>query len=156
MEWTFPNGHSRLPSIYRRHTFDHLNLSHSDETLDSPEEGVASTFASRVGDLRAHLAKNQGGKDDEGHLRVTSGPSGMLSTRSSAEFPMRSSDKKLAVVNDSVRDGEKKPGELEPSALAETTANGWDEIALRHAELSRKLANTLKALDGKLNRPACV
>jgi hypothetical protein len=149
-EWTFPNGHGRLPSIYRRHTFDHLNLTHSDESLESPEQGVASTFASRVGDLRAHLAKNQGGKDDEGHLRVTSGPSGMLSTRSSAEFPMRSPNKKLAVVNDSVREGEEKPAELGPSAMAEVTTDGWDEAALRHAEFSGKLAGILKALDCKL------
>jgi hypothetical protein len=151
MEWTFPNGHGQMPSIYRRHTFDHLNLTHSDESLESPEQGVASTFASRVGDLRAHLAKNQGGKDDEGHLRVTSGPSGMLSTRSSAEFPMRSPNKKLAVVN-SAEEGQDHTAEVKPSALAETTANGWDEVALRHAELSGKLADILKALHCKLRR----
>jgi hypothetical protein len=149
MEWTFPNGHGQMPSIYRRHTFDHLNLTHSDETLESPEQGVASTFASRVGDLRAHLAKNQSGKGDEGHLRVTSGPSGMLSTRSSAEFPMRSPNKKLAVVN-SAGEEQDRTADLGPSAMAETTANGWDEVALRHAELSGKLAGILKGLDCKL------
>jgi hypothetical protein len=150
MEWTFPNGHGQMPSIHRRHTFDHLNLTHSDESLEPPEQGVASTFASRVGDLRAHLAKNQGGKDDEGHLRVTSGPSGMLSTRSSAEFPMRSPKKKLAAVN-SAGEGQDQTAELKPSALAKTTANGWDEVALRHAELSGKLADILKALDCELD-----
>jgi hypothetical protein len=151
-EWTFPNGHGQMPSIYRRHTFDHLNLTHSDETLESLEQGVASTFASRVGDLRAHLAKNQGGKDDEGHLRVTSGPSGMLSTRSSAEFPMRSPNKKLAVVN-SAGEAQDQTVELRPSAVGEVTTNGWDEVALRHAELSGKLADIVRALECKLRKP---
>jgi len=145
MEWTFPNGHGQMPSIYRRHTFDHLSFSHSDETMESPERGVASTFASRVGDLRAHLAK----KDDEGHLRVTSGPSGMLSTRSSAEFPMRSPNKKMAVVN-SAGEGQDQTTELGPSPMAEVAAHGWDEVALRHAELSGKLADILKSLDCEL------
>jgi len=149
MEWTFPIGHGQMPSIYRRHTFDHLNFSLSDETLESPKQGVASTFASRVGDLRAHLAKNQGGKDDEGHLRVTSGPSGMLSTRSSAEFPMRSPSKKLAVVN-SAGEEQDQTAELGPSPMAEVATNDWDEVALRHAELSGKLADILKALDCEL------
>ena len=152
MEWTFPNGHGQMPSIYRRHTFDHLNFSHSDETMESPERGVASTFASRVVDLRAHLAKNQGGKDDEGHLRVASGPGGMLSTRSSAEFPMRSPSRKLAVVN-SAGEGQDQTAALGLSPMAEVATNGWDEVALRHAELSGKLADILKALDCKLRAP---
>jgi hypothetical protein len=152
MEWTFPNGHGQMPSIYRRHTFDQLNLTHSDEISESPEQGVASTFASRVGDLRAHLAKNQGGKDDESHLRVTSGPSGMLSTRSSAEFPMRSPNKKLAVVN-SAGEGKDHTAESEPSPMAKVATNGWNEVAVRHAELSGKLADILEALDCKLRKP---
>ena len=149
MEWTFPNGHGQMPSIYRRHTFDHLNLTLSKETSESPEQGVASTFASRVGDLRAHLAKNQGGKDDEDNLRVTSGPSGMSSTRSSAEFPMRSPNKKLAVVN-LAGEGQDQTPELKASPTDKVATSGWDEVAIRHAELSGKLAHILKALDCKL------
>jgi hypothetical protein len=107
IEWTFPatDGHRPMPSIYRRHTFDHLTTDHQGEDLSSsPEPGIASTFASRVGDLRAHLAlvQNQSGKSE--HLRVSSGPSGMLSTKSSAEFPMRSPSKVLAVINDTPGD----------------------------------------------------
>jgi hypothetical protein len=154
MEWTFPNGHGSMPSIYRRHTFDHLNLTHSDDTSESPEHGIASTFASRVGDLRAHLAKNQGKKDDESHLRVTSGPSGMISTRSSAEFPMRSPNKTLAVVNDSVKEKQDEPTDQRPRSMVEDATNGWDEVALRHAELTGKLADILRALDCKLSRTA--
>ena len=155
MEWTFPNGHGQMPSISRRHTFDHLNLTYSDETSQSPDQGVASTFASRVGDLRAHLAKNQGGKDDEDHLRVTSGPGGISSTRSSAECPMRSPNKKLAVVN-LAGEGQDQTTDLKPSPTDKVATSGWDEVALRHAELSGKLADILKALDCKLTRPTSV
>jgi hypothetical protein len=143
MEWTFPSpGHGRLPSIYRRHTFDHLN-SHEDEDVSLPEHGVASTFASRVGDLRAHLAKDQGGKDN--HLRVTSGPGGMLSNRSSAKFPMRSPSRVLTVVNDDAGKGSSKPEDHLKSLDA------WDEVAIRHAELTGKLADVLEALQCTLD-----
>jgi hypothetical protein len=143
MEWTFPSpGHGRVPSIYRRHTFDHLN-SHEDEDVSLPEHGVASTFASRVGDLRAHLAKDQSGKNN--HLRVTSGPGGMLSNRSSAEFPMRSPSRILTVLND---DAGEKPREPEDHIQS---SNGWDEVAIRHAELTGKLADVLEALECKLD-----
>lgn len=149
MECTFPNNHGQLPSIYRRHTFDQLNLTQSDEALDSPEQGVASTLASRVGDLRAHLAKTQAGNDDGGHLKVTSGPSGNLSTRSSAEFPMRSPNKRLTVVN-SGEEEQEKPARLGPSVMADVATNGRDEVALRHAELTEKLTEISNALDCKL------
>jgi len=155
MEWTFPNGHGQLPSIYRRHTFDQLDLTQSDEALETPEQGVASTFASRVGDLRAHLAKTQGGSFDEGHLKATSGPSAMISTRSSAEFPMRTSNRKLAVVN-TTGEGQGKPAQLDPSGMVDVATNGREEVALRHAELTGKMGDILKALDCKPRRRACL
>jgi len=154
MEWTFPNNHGRLPSIYRRHTFDHLNLTHSDEALETPEQGVASTLASRVGDLRAHLAKTQAGNDDEGHLKVTSGPSGNLSTRSSAEFPTRSPTKRLTVVN-TAGEGQ-NPARLEPSVMTDVASNGGDGEALRHAELTGKLTEISDLIGRKLHRISCL
>jgi len=143
MEWTFPSpGHGRLPSISRRHTFDHLD-SPEDESAGSSEHGVATTFASRVGALRAHLA----GRD---HLRVTSDTGRMVSTRSSAEFPMRRPTAKLTVMNDS---GEaKREVETDITAdrdeLHDNNANDLDESL---AQLAGQIGDVLKTVEGKVS-----
>lgn len=169
IEWTFPatNGHRPMPSIYRRHTFDHLASDHYDENHSgSPEPGIASTFASRVGDLRAHLALAQAQNPDQTgkkeHLRVSSGPSGMLSTKSSAEFPMRSPSRVLAVINDTPGDrtsgdmppqdavGAEEKGDRDP-VLAASRAGLVDnaEIARLLSEISTQLGRTIEAIEGE-------
>lgn len=167
IEWTFPatNGHRPMPSIYRRHTFDHLASDHYDEDhSDSPVPGIASTFASRVGDLRAHLALAQAQNPDQSgkkeHLRVSSGPSGMLSTKSSAEFPMRSPSRVLAVINDTP--GDRTSGDVPPldavgaeenrdPVLAASRAGLVDsvEIARLLSEISNQLDRTIEAIESE-------
>ncbi|WWC90815.1 uncharacterized protein L201_005752 [Kwoniella dendrophila CBS 6074] len=91
-EWIYPManessklGHHVKPSIMRRHT---MPLEDQLDDLDSPlataeiRMGVASTFATRVGELRAFL------KSDEDTSR-----------RDSVEFPMREERKTLGMVN---------------------------------------------------------
>ncbi|WVW85743.1 hypothetical protein I302_107781 [Kwoniella bestiolae CBS 10118] len=93
-EWTFPlsspdkyeDGHHPKPSIIRRHTMpaeDHLDELDSPPVTTQGTFGIASTFASRVGELRAFLRA-----DEEG-----------ISRRTSVEFPMRENTRKLGVVN---------------------------------------------------------
>lgn len=95
-EWTFPRSdHDHRPSISRRHTFDNQRDGNEDGRSHT-QNGVASTFASRVGDLRAFLAQSIKGE----HLRVSSAHDHLTSSRSSVEFPIRSPAKVLAVVND--------------------------------------------------------
>lgn len=92
-DWIFPLAdHDHRPSISRRHTFDNP---HDGGPGSEGRQGVASTFASRVGDLRAFLASNIRGE----HLRVSSATGHLASNRSSVEFPIRSPIKRLAVVN---------------------------------------------------------
>lgn len=169
IEWTFPatNGHRPMPSIYRRHTFDHLASDHYDEDhSDLPQPGIASTFASRVGDLRAHLALAQAQNPDQArkkeHLRVSSGPSGVLSTKSSAEFPMRSSSRVLAVINDTPGDrtsgdmppqdtvGAEEEGDRDP-VLAASRAGLVDraEITRLLSGISHQLDRTIEAVEGE-------
>jgi len=141
MEWTFPSpSHGRLPSISRRHTFDHLD-SQENESAGSSGHGVATTFSSRVGDLRAHLA----GRD---HLRVTSDTGRMVSTRSSAEFPMRRPTTKLAVMNDSSEAKREVKTDItaDRDGLHDTNANDLDDSL---AQLAGQIGDVLKAIEGK-------
>jgi len=161
IEWTFPatNGHRPMPSIYRRHTFDHLASDHYDEDhSDSPIPGIASTFASRVGDLRAYLALAQAQNPDQArkkeHLRVSSGPSGVLSTKSSAEFPMRSPSRILAVINDTPED--RTSGDMPPQdALGAAEEEDRDPVlAASRAGLvdSAEIARLLSGISSQLGR----
>jgi len=143
MEWTFPSpSHGRLPSISRRHTFDHLD-SQENESAGSSGHGVATTFSSRVGDLRAHLA----GRD---HLRVTSDTGRMVSTRSSAEFPMRRPTTKLAVMNDSSEAKREVKTDItaDIDGLHDTNANDLDDSL---AQLAGQIGDVLKAVEGKVS-----
>lgn len=111
--WVFPKSpHGYKPSISRRHTFDNQydplesegpSAGMAEGDGGSPTRaraGVASTLASRVGDLRAFLARDHTTQDGRDHLRVSSGPDHVGVDRSSVEFPIRSPTKVLAVVND--------------------------------------------------------
>ncbi|WVQ68217.1 uncharacterized protein L199_006424 [Kwoniella botswanensis] len=138
-EWTFPisapsgiyeTGHQVKPSIIRRHTMpteDHL-----DELVSSPASaeatmGVASTFASRVGELRAYLRA-----DEE------------ISRRTSVEFPMREDKRKLGVVNVDHEDHENAPGSAQQGGMAAKVSV--------HDERLDEMLDLLKKRDSMPNR----
>ncbi|WWC71672.1 uncharacterized protein I206_105630 [Kwoniella pini CBS 10737] len=107
--WIFPlqagdsdQGHKARPSITRRHTMPLGDYLDELENLHSTENnglGVASTFASRVGELRTYFRA-----DEE------------MSRGNSAEFPFRKQKRVLGVVN--IDNIDKK------SPLATPTSNG--------------------------------
>ncbi|WWD02430.1 hypothetical protein V865_000469 [Kwoniella europaea PYCC6329] len=138
-EWTFPicspsgiyeTGHQVKPSIIRRHTMpteDHLDDLNSPPASAEATMGVASTFASRVGELRAYLRA-----DEE------------ISRRTSLEFPMREDNRKLGVVNVDHDDHESSPGSAQQGYMAEK--------ALMHDERLDEMLDLLRKRDGMSNR----
>ena len=150
--WVFPKSpHGYKPSISRRHTFDiQYDPTGSDDGPNggmgdggSPTRvrpGVASTLASRVGDLRAFLARDTAIQERRDHLRVSSGPDHLIADRSSVEFPIRSPTKILAVVNDDLS-GEEG---LAPSDSGTPPTSGPEIVELRH--LMERLQSTMEHL----------
>lgn len=165
-DWVFPlHGHQSRPSIARRHTFD---SPHEDVEGDGQLKGVASTFASRVGDLRAFLAQNVKGD----HLRVSSAQEQLTSSRSSVEFPIRSPTLRLAVVNSTIP-GDATPLPYDAGNVEEATTIGqlkeelqsmqdrmdrlFDREASGHRESQydqqRQVLSLLDKLNGKRRPP---
>lgn len=156
-EWVYPtpgSGHETRPSISRRHTFD---SPHEDQ---SPvQAGVASTFASRVGDLRAFLATST--RNDH-HLRTASAQGHVLhSSKSSVEFPMRSPTKTLGIVNGTMNTsavdltvGADSPVASHPAADIEALAELKDRVlGLQNtiADLVQAQERQTTSLDEALN-----
>lgn len=104
-DWVFPLGRDVEPQpvIARRHTFDYPHRpSGRIATLPLPQTGVASTFPTRVHDVRGYLS--DGIFESEPVLTVEDA-SASHSTRSSAEFPMRDVGCEMTVV---IRNREKR------------------------------------------------
>ncbi|WWC93631.1 hypothetical protein V866_000466 [Kwoniella sp. B9012] len=138
-EWTFPisspsgifeTGHQVKPSIIRRHTMpteDHLDELKSPPASAEATMGVASTFASRVGELRAYLRA-----DEE------------ISRRTSVEFPMREDKRKLGVVNVDHEDLESPSGSAQQGGMTAKVSV--------HDERLDEMLDLLKKRDSMPNR----
>jgi hypothetical protein len=87
----------------------------------------------------------------------------MMSTRSSAEFPLRSPVRKWAVMNDVPGDGEEGGQERvadpvgsdakeEVASKSETQATGYEDIRRQIAELATRLSGFTEILEGEGSR----
>ncbi|OCF57407.1 hypothetical protein L486_04865 [Kwoniella mangroviensis CBS 10435] len=138
-EWTFPisspsstngPGHNIRPSITRRHTMpaeDHLDELISPPISAEATMGVASTFASRVSELRAYLRAEE-----------------EISRRTSVEFHMREDKRKLGVVNVDLDDDE--------DALGSARQGGMAAKVSVHDERLDEMLDLLRKRDGMRNR----